>query len=202
MNRKSFGQRTAHQAFSQGANSPTASHRRSNSERTDVFEPVDFERGVIEANSVDDELREWKKARRNHVRLPWRQISLMASLCFGVGSLVLPDSVNHIVQWALFALGAISLVGGFLWTTDQLFNPIANPIFRAKCRRLREREKKLAVFTRCAVKVQNLNSTGGTVTVTIWSAARSSELSSRPQKRPLSIARWGFWKESSRDKLP
>jgi hypothetical protein len=28
------------------------------------------------------------------------------------------------------------------------------------------------------------------------------QLASRPQKRPLSIARWGFWKESSRDKLP
>jgi hypothetical protein len=113
MKRQPFGRRTTYQEFSPALKPPARSHSGPYSARTDVFEPVDFERGVIEANSVDDELDEWKKAPREHFRLPWRQISFMASLCFGVGSLVLPDTVNHIVQWVLFALGAISLVAGF-----------------------------------------------------------------------------------------
>jgi hypothetical protein len=66
-----------------------------------------------EDQSVDDELREWKRTRRKFTRLPWRQISFTASICFGVGSFVLPDSVNHTIQWLLLALGAASLVAGF-----------------------------------------------------------------------------------------
>ena len=50
-----------------------------------------------------------KGARKNY-RLPWRQIYLMASICFGIGYFVLPDSVNHTVQWLLLALGILSLV--------------------------------------------------------------------------------------------
>jgi hypothetical protein len=33
---------------------------------------------------------------------------LMATLCFGVASLVLPDSVNDNVDWLLYALAAAS----------------------------------------------------------------------------------------------
>jgi len=113
MRRQQFGRRTTHQEFSQALKPPAGSRSGPDSERTDGFENVDFALDAMEAISVDDELDEWKKARREHFRLPWRQISFMASLCFGVGSLVLPDTVNHIVQWALFALGAISLVAGF-----------------------------------------------------------------------------------------
>jgi hypothetical protein len=36
----------------------------------------------------------------------------MASLCFGVASLVLPDSVNTAVQWPLYGLAAISFIAG------------------------------------------------------------------------------------------
>ena len=68
----------------------------------------------IAAPSLDEEMREWAKARRQGFRVPWRQVSLMASLCFGIASLVLPDSLNGGVQWLLYALAAASLYGGFV----------------------------------------------------------------------------------------
>src|SRR5665213_3369883 len=33
--------------------------------------------------SLDDELRQWKLARRRNFEIPWRPLSLMATLCFG-----------------------------------------------------------------------------------------------------------------------
>ena len=45
--------------------------------------------------------------------MPWRQLSVMASLCFGLASLVLPEWVNDNVQWLLYALMAASLYAGF-----------------------------------------------------------------------------------------
>jgi hypothetical protein len=36
----------------------------------------------------------------------------VASLCFGIASFVLPDTVNDGVQWLLYALAAASLYGG------------------------------------------------------------------------------------------
>lgn len=65
---------------------------------------------LAEDRSLDDELSEWKKERRKNYRLPWRQISLMASACFSIAYFVLPDSVNHVVQWLLLALGILSFV--------------------------------------------------------------------------------------------
>ncbi|HEU5019428.1 MAG TPA: hypothetical protein VFT69_15815, partial [Pseudolabrys sp.] len=41
--------------------------------------------------SEDLEFAAWKKQRARGPRLPWRQLSFMASLCFGVASFVLPD---------------------------------------------------------------------------------------------------------------
>jgi hypothetical protein len=69
---------------------------------------------VAEADSLslEDELREWKQARKSGFRIPWRQLSLMASLCFGIASFVLPDSINDNVQWLLYALMAASLYAG------------------------------------------------------------------------------------------
>jgi hypothetical protein len=58
--------------------------------------------------SVEDELREWKLSRRKSFEVPWSQLSLVASLCFGIASLILPDSVNDNVQWLLYALMAAS----------------------------------------------------------------------------------------------
>lgn len=58
----------------------------------------------------DTELEDWKRGRR--YRLPWRQISLTASLCFGIAALVLPDTVNNAVDWLLYALAAASFING------------------------------------------------------------------------------------------
>jgi hypothetical protein len=66
-----------------------------------------------ELPSLDDELREWKLARRQNFEFPWRPFSLMATLCFGTASFALPDSVNDNVQWLLYALAAASLYAGF-----------------------------------------------------------------------------------------
>lgn len=60
----------------------------------------------------DPELREWRQARQQHSRMPWRQLFLMASLCFGIASLVLPDSVNDSLDWVLYGLMAASLYAG------------------------------------------------------------------------------------------
>jgi hypothetical protein len=61
--------------------------------------------------SQDRELEEWKKARK--FQIPWRPLSWMASLSFGIASFVLPDSVNDKVQWLLYALMAASFCAGF-----------------------------------------------------------------------------------------
>jgi len=62
--------------------------------------------------SVDEELRRWNEERRQTLfyRLPWKQFSLFASICFGVGSLVLPDSVNDSVDYLLWGLSAASFI--------------------------------------------------------------------------------------------
>jgi hypothetical protein len=62
--------------------------------------------------SVDQELEEWRRGRQGF-KVPWRPLSLTASLCFGIASLVLPDWVNDKVQWLLYALMAASLYVGF-----------------------------------------------------------------------------------------
>ena len=62
--------------------------------------------------SLDDELRQWKLARRRNFEIPWRPLSLMASLFFGVASFALPDSVNHVVRWPLYALAVMSFLAG------------------------------------------------------------------------------------------
>lgn len=61
---------------------------------------------------VDDGLQEWKRGRKQRSKIFWRQLALMASLCFGIASLVLPDSVNDILDWTLYALTAASLYAG------------------------------------------------------------------------------------------
>lgn len=62
--------------------------------------------------AVDDELAQWKATRKSAFKLPWRQLSLMASLCFGIASFVLPDGVNDAVNWLLYGLMAMSFIVG------------------------------------------------------------------------------------------
>ncbi|HXW64986.1 MAG TPA: hypothetical protein VEK74_07885 [Burkholderiaceae bacterium] len=66
-----------------------------------------------EFSSLDDDLREWKLARKQNFEVPWRPLSLLAVLFFGIASFALPDSVNDIVQWPLYALAAASFYVGF-----------------------------------------------------------------------------------------
>lgn len=65
--------------------------------------------GEMASLQLDHELAEWKQARRQRFKIPWRQLSLMAALCFGIASLVLPDSVNENLEWLLYGLMAASL---------------------------------------------------------------------------------------------
>lgn len=65
--------------------------------------------GEMASPQLDHELQEWKQARKQSFRIPWRQLSLMAALCFGIASLVLPDSVNENLSWLLNGLMAASL---------------------------------------------------------------------------------------------
>jgi len=62
--------------------------------------------------SIENEIEEWKRARGRGFYFPWRQLSLMAGLCFGVASFILPASVNDAVQWPLYILAAISFYVG------------------------------------------------------------------------------------------
>ena len=65
------------------------------------------------SRQTDDELKNWKQARRQNYRMPWRQLSFLATLFFGIASLALSDTVNENVQWVLYALMAASLISGF-----------------------------------------------------------------------------------------
>ena len=65
-----------------------------------------------ESSSLDDDLREWKQARKQNFEIPWRPLWLTASLSFFIGSFALPDSVNDVVQWPLYALAAASFCVG------------------------------------------------------------------------------------------
>jgi hypothetical protein len=108
-NRPAFGRR--------GAPLQTARMRAPALQSSPVATPViaqsaisvsaDASRGV----SVEDELAEWRRTRRR-MPIPWRPLNLMASVCFGLATFVLPASVNDIVQWPLYGLAAVSFYVG------------------------------------------------------------------------------------------
>lgn len=62
------------------------------------------------AASVDEELRQWKAARRS--AFPIRTLALVASLSFGIASFALPKEINETVQYPLYALSLASLYLG------------------------------------------------------------------------------------------
>ncbi len=107
---RAFGRRTVSRA------QPPAA-RRSASPAAPVAMPHDTQGEKIASPAAtnyqihDQELEDWKRSR--NFQIPWRQLSFMASACFGIASLVLPDSVNDSVQWLLYALMAISFFVGF-----------------------------------------------------------------------------------------
>lgn len=66
---------------------------------------------AIPKDVVADELKAWKKSRGPSPYL--KPLALMASLSFGVASVVLPAAINDWVQYPLYALSAASLYAGF-----------------------------------------------------------------------------------------
>lgn len=63
--------------------------------------------------AFDDDFRESTQIRKHSFSIPWRQLSLMASLCFAIAYFVLPDTVNAAVQWPLYGLMAAAIYAGF-----------------------------------------------------------------------------------------
>jgi hypothetical protein len=106
----SFGRRPGPQTQTPPAAAASAIPR-----KVTVFDEVAAEppppEPAVQSPSVDEELQQWKKSRKGFV-IPWRQLSLMASLSFGVASLVLPASVNENVDYVLYALMGMSLYAG------------------------------------------------------------------------------------------
>jgi hypothetical protein len=66
--------------------------------------------------SLDAELSAWKQERGSKFKMPWSQLSLMASLCFGIASFVLPDSVNSNVDWLLWGL---TIMSAWVWYSNR-----------------------------------------------------------------------------------
>lgn len=123
-NQKSFGRRSdplqrpygSMQAVEARAQSPKIASPRLELPRLESLEAVARSFPLPEQSalpSLDDELRQWKRARRQNFEIPWRPLSLMASLSFGIAAFVLPESVNDAVQWPLYALSAASLYAWF-----------------------------------------------------------------------------------------
>jgi hypothetical protein len=69
-------------------------------------------RSLGQAETGSSELDAWKSDRKRAFRLPWRQLSLIAGLSFGIGSFVLPESVTGVTDWVLYALMAASFAAG------------------------------------------------------------------------------------------
>jgi hypothetical protein len=61
-----------------------------------------------QASPEELELAAWKAARG--FRMPWKQMSLIASLSFGIATFVLPDDIGDWVNWALYALSGASFI--------------------------------------------------------------------------------------------
>jgi hypothetical protein len=112
MNRASFGLRGVMQTERAPAvSTPVVRGRRT----APVRSPVGPEMPLTDDASVDDELRAWQQQRS--FTIPWKQLCLMASICFGLASFVLPENVNAGVNWLLYGLTAMSF---WVWFKGRL----------------------------------------------------------------------------------
>ena len=112
---RTFGRRINPQSLSAPASKPPVTARNKPAEADQEPAAPSLPLADIDVSPfLDDELREWKRTR--HINLPWSQLALMASLCFGVGSFVLPESVNSGAQWLLWGLTAAS---AYMWFTKR-----------------------------------------------------------------------------------
>lgn len=113
-NRQAFGRRANSQRQPPRArekSAPAAQSAKTVSEEVAIEQPPLLPERT-ELPPLDRELPEWKRARKQGFEIPWRPLSLMASLCFGMAFFVLPDWVNGAVQWPLYALAAASFYVG------------------------------------------------------------------------------------------
>lgn len=87
-----------------------------------AIEPLDFEQASADAAALqrelspEEELDAWKaeRMRTRFSRVPWRQLYLMAGLCFGIGGFMLPDSINDAFSWVLYGLAFASVYAGIM----------------------------------------------------------------------------------------
>jgi hypothetical protein len=117
--RPAFGRRTTPQAQ---AAPPKPAVRAAQPVATPA--PAVITAGVPQDVSFDHELQAWKKSRGSNFNIPWRQVYLMASLCFGIASFVLPDSVNDDVDYLLWGLMAMS---AYAWFASRKKKTAAGP---------------------------------------------------------------------------
>jgi hypothetical protein len=111
VNERTFGRRADQQPrYRQAKSEIEVAASKATSTLLSVSPPSSLE---MTTPSPDEELLAWTKARKQNFTIPWRQVSLMASLCFAIASLVLPDTLNDNIQLLLYALAAASLYGGF-----------------------------------------------------------------------------------------
>lgn len=106
---RSFGRRPGQQS-STSARPAIAKRADAVSQSPTIAEPLPAP-AVAYIDPADQDLEDWKQSRR--FQIPWRPLSWMASLSFGIASFVLPASVNDNVQWLLYALAAASFCAGF-----------------------------------------------------------------------------------------
>ncbi len=114
VNPGSFGRRISPQRLPRRAKDAVTPKAECAAELTDI--PVELSPSLpphADASGSDDELQAWRAQRKERFQIPWKPLSLMATLCFGIASFVLPDSVNDAVQWLLYALMGASLYAGF-----------------------------------------------------------------------------------------
>jgi hypothetical protein len=108
MTDRSFGQRRDPNGSATGAIRAVRESKRAHSPEHYGEQPM-LPSATPKLPLVDDDLREWKHARKPNFHTLWRPLLLMATLCFGIASLVLPDSVNDAVDWLLYAMTGVSL---------------------------------------------------------------------------------------------
>jgi len=120
-NRQAFGRRVNPQAF------PAPPRRAVQAVSAPKPVAVEFVVPTVAPDdqpSLDSELSAWKKERGSQFKMPWSQLSLMASLCFGIASFVLPDSVNQNVDWLLWGL---SIMAAWVWYSNRKKKELASP---------------------------------------------------------------------------
>jgi hypothetical protein len=107
MTQSSFGRRRDFDGPAPGTNKIVRASTGPNSPAHRVEQPVLLPKKPT-FSQVDDDFREWKRTRKPNFHTLWRPLLLMATLCFGVASLVLPDSVNDAADWLLYAMTGVS----------------------------------------------------------------------------------------------